>query len=560
MELRYYYNVASKRLWLIILLCLVGVGSSLYYTWQQTPMYTTSTTLLLSPAVSDQLLPYSARVAEDLAPTYIAYLKTEAFAELVIEKTGLDIGPKELVESVSAKVIPNTKFFEISATSSSPQRAQLLANTIAEVFIDEIMAQQRALQSARKEAASDEATKLLKEKLEFERDYYEGQVAFLRRQIANLEAEPPSEEGDKKLLELKGQLLDLQKLLVEVMSSLAGLQPEQRPENMDTVTVVEPASLPTAPDSRNTLRNVLFALASSLALGVGLAFFLEYLDYTVRTPEELDELFGSPTLGVVGYIDRETGAKSEKEKIAVLYHPSSAVTESYRSLRTNIQFADSSQAVRSLLVTSAGPKEGKTLTAANLAVAMAQAGKKVILVDTDLRRPSLHRLFDVPNRLGFTNLFIDNPGRAADYLQETGVEGLRVLTSGPLPPNPSELLGSPVTERTMEELKAEADIVIYDSPPAATVTDAVVLAPKVDAILQVVLAGETRRDVIIKGKEILSRVGGNVLGPVLNRVKSSDLGYYYYYYYRYYHRGTQRLKEPVPVGGHERKKNEERQG
>jgi capsular exopolysaccharide synthesis family protein len=189
-------------------------------------------------------------------------------------------------------------------------------------------------------------------------------------------------------------------------------------------------------------------------------------------------------------------------------------------------------------VTSAGPVEGKTLTSANLAVALAQGGSRVILVDADLRRPRVHRVFDLAREPGLTDLIVDPKDGVESYLQETGLENLRVLSCGPLPRNPAELLGSSRAAEVMEQLKEQADVVIYDSPPAATVTDAVVLSPQVDGVIQVVQAGRTRRDVVVRAKALLEKVGAHLLGPVLNQVSLGDMGYYTYYYaYGYGHEG-----------------------
>jgi capsular exopolysaccharide synthesis family protein len=259
----------------------------------------------------------------------------------------------------------------------------------------------------------------------------------------------------------------------------------------------------------------------------------------------LDALYGKPTLGVIGVIEGANSHRSDPSMVVTLFDSRSSVSEAFRALRTHIQFANPGQSIRSLLITSAGPEEGKTVTAANLAVSIAQGGSRVILVDADLRRPSIHRLFGLRKAPGFSNLIIDVEGEIKSYLQPTKVEGLWILPSGTLPPNPAELLGSPRAAEVMKRLEDYADIVIYDSPPAATVTDALILATRVEGVLQVVLAGHTRRDLVWQGRVALERVGACVLGPVLNRVPKSDLGYYHYYYYGYYHRdGDESGEEP----------------
>ncbi|HHV61076.1 MAG TPA: CpsD/CapB family tyrosine-protein kinase [Firmicutes bacterium] len=210
--------------------------------------------------------------------------------------------------------------------------------------------------------------------------------------------------------------------------------------------------------------------------------------------------------------------------------PKSPVSEAFRTLRTNLQFVRLDSPLRSLVITSTAPGEGKSTVAANLAIAMAQAGKSTILVDADLRRPKLHKMFNVPNRVGLTNLLLGNAGLEA--LQETKAEGVRLLPSGVLPPNPSELLASGAMTRVIEVLDAEADMVIFDTPPMMAVTDAAVLGTKVDGVLLVLKLGQVAREGVMRAKTLLQNANARILGVVANGIKPEGrYNYYYYYYY-----------------------------
>jgi len=213
--------------------------------------------------------------------------------------------------------------------------------------------------------------------------------------------------------------------------------------------------------------------------------------------------------------------------LVALRDPRSPVAEAYRALRTNIQFSSLDTPVRTLLVTSAGSDEGKSTTLANLAVVMAESGTRVLAVDCDLRRASLHTLFDLDNSKGLTSVFLPD-GAEPLPVQDTAVPNLQVLTSGPLPPNPSELLGSRVMTRVLERLREAAEIVLFDAPPVVAVTDAALLAPRVDGVLLVVDAGSTRRDVARRARAQLEKVNARLLGVVLNNVPldSQMFGYY----------------------------------
>jgi len=206
--------------------------------------------------------------------------------------------------------------------------------------------------------------------------------------------------------------------------------------------------------------------------------------------------------------------------------PRSPVSEAYRTLRTNLQFSSLDDPVKTLVVTSAAPDEGKSTTVANLAVTLAQGGRRTILVDCDLRRPSLHKLFDLQAEPGLANMMLEDEGEAA--LQETGVEGLRLLASGPKPPNPADMLGAQKLDKIIESLTEEADIVLFDAPPVIAVTDAAVLGAKVDGVLLVISAGKTKRDHAQRAKELLEKANVRIIGATLtNAPKDSGVGEYY---------------------------------
>jgi capsular exopolysaccharide synthesis family protein len=203
-------------------------------------------------------------------------------------------------------------------------------------------------------------------------------------------------------------------------------------------------------------------------------------------------------------------------------------------LRTNLQFAAVEHALTTLMVTSPGPSEGKSMTASNLAVTLAQSGRRVILLDSDLHRPRVHRVFGLRNNAGVTTALIEEGNRNLDdLLQDTSTPLLQVLTSGPIPPNPSELLGSTRMRQLLADLLNRSDIVVLDSPPVTALADAAILSAQVDGVLLVLDAGKTRREMARRALEALRRVQGRVIGAVLNRMPTSGSGYYYYYQYNY---------------------------
>lgn len=228
--------------------------------------------------------------------------------------------------------------------------------------------------------------------------------------------------------------------------------------------------------------------------------------------------------------------KTTKESAAGLVayaEPKSAAAEAYRTLRTNIQFASPDKPVHTLLATSTSPDDGKSTTIANLAITFAEAGSPTILVDADLRRPHLHTIFGLPNDIGLTTL-VAELARGTDNstpvlsLQETPMANLQVLTSGPIPPNPAEILSSRRMAEILVTLKGQADYILIDTPPIIAVSDAAILAPSVDGVLLVVNAGKTRRDLAVKARDMLQQINANILGVVLNNARVDKSAYKYY--------------------------------
>jgi succinoglycan biosynthesis transport protein ExoP len=287
------------------------------------------------------------------------------------------------------------------------------------------------------------------------------------------------------------------------------------------VVVVEAAQVPQRPVRHRMLYTVLAAVVGAM-LAVGVAFLLEHLDDTIKTPDDVSQTLGLATLGTIGRL-----AKREEE-LVVVAQPFSPVTEAFRVLRTNIRFSGVDRPLRTLLVSSPSAAEGKSMAVANLAVAMAQAGLSVVAVDADLRRPRLHQLFGLdPRREGLTKALLE--GSINGRLHPAQVEGLRVLPSGELPPNPAEMLGSQRMQELLHELAQQVDVVLIDSAPVLPIADAMALAQAVDGVLLVLEAGHTRPEAARQAVESLHQVGANLVGVVLNAMPTHKGSYYYYH-------------------------------
>lgn len=297
--------------------------------------------------------------------------------------------------------------------------------------------------------------------------------------------------------------------------------------------VIDSATRPSAPFEPNPRRNLLLGLALGLLSGLGLALLLDALDRSLKTPAQGAHLFGAPMLAL---IPRRRDA--DTKQLITVEDPLSQASEAYRSLRTAVRFLDPDNPLKTLLVTSPSAGEGKTSTAANLAIALAQAGERVVLVDADLRRARVAEMFSLEGAVGLTNV-IRRQMPVTEALQGWQ-DTVAILASGPLPPNPSEILGSQSMTTLIEELSDLADIVIFDAPPVLPVTDAVVLATQVDGVLVVARYGRTQRSLAAEAHRRLQGVGAHLVGFVLNGVpNSASRGYYEDYRYV--------SREPVPI-------------
>lgn len=354
----------------------------------------------------------------------------------------------------------------------------------------------------------------------------ESRMVDIKQQILDLQRRSTDYQALKRDVETNRELYDglLQRIKEVGVAAGAGV---------NNVSIIDAGEVPAAAFKPNLRRNLQIALILGLVGGVGLAFLFEFLDDTVKSTSDVEQLTGLPVLGMIP----EVRQADEEESIALLSfeNPKSPLAEAYRSCRTALTFATDHGVPEVLQVTSSGAGEGKTTTAINLALGFVQAGKNVLIVDADLRSPSLHSEFDLANDNGLTNYLVGDL-RPRDVVQKSGLEGLYLLPSGPLPPNPAELLGS----RHMDELLSSAldrfDVVLVDGPPVLGLADALVLANQCTATLLVVDAGVTRKDALRSALHRLRQARANVVGALLLKVGQgrSGYGYDYNYHYNYY--------------------------
>ncbi len=369
--------------------------------------------------------------------------------------------------------------------------------------------------------------------LEAERRAAEQAVAELSAKVGTLQGIVAAGEARRSdILDKEGQLEQLQDQINLKRAAYKELLTQLEAKQLTAASqrgrssIVDPALMARA-SSPTLMRTLLASLALGLFLGLALALLMETLDDTVRRPEDLTRDTSLRFLGVVPW----TGETATP--LVVLDAPKSPPAEAFRTLRSNINFATLDDRPRTILVTSAGAGEGKSVVAANLAIAFAQAGDSVLLLDTDLRRPTQHNLFNVDATAGLTNLLVGEL-TIPQAIRPTRVERLSLLPSGPLPPNPAELLDSARMGALLQELRELADVVILDSPPAIMLTDALLLAAQVDKTVLVGAAGQVTRDAFDEMVRVVRHARGDILGVVLNKLRFTTGDPYYYYYYYYY--------------------------
>ena len=518
MEVRQYWAVVRKWLWLILAGILISGGVAYFLSQRPTDHYRATAVLLVQQSTNSEL--YSSQYQYGTSTSSVAELiKQPTVMQELARQIGQSFTPEIMSGRLDVKADSSTNLITLSVWDWGPERAAFIANTSATVFVKWYQ-----------DAFVNQANQSL---------------GATNNRIAGLEATPDRTADEEAELQ---QL----RLLRSAWTAELG-----RAMVANAVLIMEPASVPGAPVSHHTWRNVALACALGLILTVGSAFFIEYLDRSVKTPDDISQLTGLPILGAVVRFKKDKKDRKRECVLMTEVHPKGAVLEGYRKIRTNLQFVSLDKPLHTIAVTSAGMNEGKSTVTANLAIALAQAGKRVILVDCDLRHPTQHHFFHLSNTRGFTNMLrmrdtvkasgnLGLPGRPlaeqADLsavLQPTDFEGLRVLTAGTSVPNPAELLGSPRVDFIRDQLKREADVVIFDTAPALAVADTAILAAKVDGVVMVVLAGGTTGEALTEAREALTRGSANVIGVVLNgkRIRGRG-GYYGYYgyggYYGYY--------------------------
>lgn len=508
---RAYLQILRHRKWWVGLIAALGLAASLAFSLTAHKQYSATAQLLVQSSVGASAVAFGQQqpVTQTDVQTELQLVTSAPVQQTVRAKL-------RSTPAVSASEVGQTNVIAITAISEVPYQASLVANLYATAFV-------RYRQAvASHSLASAEAQ--------------------LRAQISSLEKQLGSVRRDTSSAAATA-LLNQAAVLKE---QLAQMQVSGATDTSDVV-LVTPAQPPLSPSSPKPVSDALAGLAAGLALGLGAAFLRDSLDDRLTSKEAAEHAGGAPVLAMTPALSSLTSWRRRKPPVVSVAEPSSPTAESYRSLRTSLQFVRQERRLRSLLVTSPGISEGKTTALANLGVMFAQAGERVLLVSCDLRRPRIGEFFEMDEGEGLTGVLLGQRTLEETVLPVPGFDRLSLLPAGQVPPNPAELLNSAKAKDVFAKLADHFDLVLIDSPPVLPVTDAAILSRYADGTLLLAAAGQTRRADLHRAAEKLNQVSARILGLLLNKV-TRQTGRYYGYGYAY--QTYREAAPPVVQAGH----------
>ena len=505
MTLRDYWRVVRRRKWIVLAGIVAAVVPAVALSLSHQPLYRAEAHVLIQSESSGTVFESGSTRAVDSARTVqneISVLEGDVVYQRVKEILQVTADPPEVTGSSS----DSTDIVTVGVVSSDPETAALLANTYVQAYND--VKREQKVESLT--AATSELQKKITE--------LQVQIDDLDQQIS-----ASADDDDAGLEAQRRVLVDQQGSFKQTLDQFQ----VDSALSVSSADVISPAVAPNEPFEPTPVRSGVLALVVGALLGLGAAFFVDYFDQSIKTAEDLDKVGTDlPLLAVIPLEpppDQRPIALSEPDDLAV---------ESYRALRTNVQFLGLERDVKVIQVTSGMPGEGKTTTATNLAVVLAQTGANVVLVDADLRRPRVNQMFSVDGTLGLTDSLT---GESIDMTMHPLDEHFSVMASGRIPPNPSEMLSSRRMAIVIGELRKRFDFIVVDSAPTLAVSDAIALAQHMDGVLVVVQAGRTTIPQVRRTLAALDQVNAPVLGLVLNKAsdRSDGTGYGYGYSYGY---------------------------
>jgi succinoglycan biosynthesis transport protein ExoP len=516
-DIRQYLRLITKWWWLLVIGTIIPVAATYYFLSQQPALYQTRVVLMVGTTMQSANPDLGKMgLSEQLARGYAAMVRYRPVTNAVIQKLGLNRTPETLADQISAYVHPEANLLEIIVIDTDPKMAALIANALANELIEQSPGSQT--HSDQQQFVEEQLTKL-KAKIE----QVEQEIEEQNAELSNLTSAAEIKTAEDNLQSLESVLSRYRSEHTLYLQSYAGASVNQ-------LTIVEPAIEPTYPKGGKKILVLAVAAAAGLGLAVAGVLLIEFMDETLRWESNHAEmLMGLPVLGAIGRMSNGTSSMLAR------IQERSPEAESVRAVRTTILLRRLRDPYQTLLFTSASSGEGKSFAAANLGISMAADGMRIIVVDADMRKPTLHELFDRPNTFGLADLLNHNTPledvQALRGLQSTDLANLWFLSAGQMPLDPTILLMSPRFAHLLESLKQHADLVILDGPPVLVMPDVDILASQVESMVIVVTDGMTTRSQFRKAiRRIQEYDGVSLLGAVFNQVRLRERAYAYYYY------------------------------
>lgn len=531
-----YAQILWHWAWLLVLAAIIAGGVAYFITNRQQRIYQATTLVQVNAASGTSIDTYtSLYLGQQLATTYTSTMLTRPVMDAVSEKLGFPVAAGQ----VNVQTVSNTSLIKVTVTDQDPEKAALIANTLVTVFAEQVLSDQTSRYKDLKSSLETELTNLDKQI-----DLTQQKLSAVITKMESVSSTDPSIEPtlDPADVLAKSQY---ESIISQYQQSRAYIvqtyQQLKLAEAQATSSLIQkdPAIPNYDPVQPQPLKSGMLAAVVGLMLAAGIIFLVAFLQDEIRDPEEITRKWGVPILGLI------TSYKPNGNPIITVSQPRAPVSEAYRSVRTNLQFSGVDKPLRTLLITSASPSDGKTSVVANLSTVMAHNNKEIAVIDCDLRRPTIHKVFGLTNRLGLSDYFLRPADRLTGVVKKSSTKGLSIITSGSLPPNPSELLNSSKMMDIIKFLGTHFDTLILDTPPLLAVTDALVLAPRVDGVILVMDPTKTKRGAIRHAIDQLNRVNANLLGVVLNNIKVKRSQYYYNRNYYYGKRYGKTANEPV---------------
>jgi len=506
MELKNYLDILWRRKSMILITALVAAAMATIGVRNAAPQYTASTVLRVATASSGSAGQVNLLYSDRLMNTYSNIAKSRPVQDQLRQRLGINGLPEIRVEAVA-----NSELMRITVEGEDPILVRDVANTLADILVTR--SREEYIQGAKtaRELLSEQLAQAENE-LNQTRSQYESLLAQLSENPERTQAIDRSLELTNRSIELKERTYAT--LLQEYQQALT-----TEAMQANAISVIEPAIAPQDPSGLPKTMPIALAFLVGLVGGTAVAFLFENLDTTLHTTKQIVDVAKLSALGMIPTV--------RKRPRSTIFNSNSPQEEAFRRLRTNLLTFDHERPLQTLLIASAEPDEGKSTIVANLACSLAKSGRKVIVVDGDLRMPSLHQIFDLPNQVGLSSV-LEQKVPLNKAVQDTNYLGVQVLTSGPLPANPAELLASPQMTALVEHLGQQFDMILLDSPALLAVTDAAVLARTVDGVVLVVRRAQTRQEAVQSAHQQLINVKARPVGVVVNQAEQ-DGSYHYYH-------------------------------